>query len=144
MRPDRAPPSAPSRWHASASPMGRSGRPEDRDGRSVERTARQWTPGIDWGGIRPVSDAHESRAESETEVLPAVGSGGAVARTQELPVVEDETVVTPPPDQDETVVAPPGDQDETVVAPPADQDETVVAPPPVQPPPMSAPAPAVQ
>jgi hypothetical protein len=65
-----------------------------------------------------VSDARESRAESETEVLPAVGSGEGVARTQELPVVQDETVVTPPPLQ----------------------DQTVMTPPPVQPPPGSAPA----
>jgi len=102
-----------------------------------------------------VSDAHESRAESETEVIPAVGSGGAVARTQELPVVEDETVVAPAPvqvetvlapspDQVETVVAPSPDQVETVVAPSPDQDETVVAPPPVQASPRSAPAPAAE
>ena len=95
-----------------------------------------------------MSDAHEPAGERETEVLPAVGSGEDIVPTRELPVVEDETVVTAPPAQAETVVAPPV-QAETVVAPPA-QADTVVAPPAqaetvvAPPPPIAAPSPAPQ
>ncbi len=85
-----------------------------------------------------MSDAHEPAGERETEVLPAVGSGEDIVRTRELPVVEDETVVTAPPAQAETVVAPPV-QAETVVASPA-RAEAVVAPP--APSPSAAPSPA--
>src|SRR5215212_5458541 len=123
MRPDPARPSAPSRWNASAFPMAQSGFRRTAAVGDPSRTAGQWTPGTSWGGIRPVSDAHESRAESETEVIPAVGSGEDIARTRELPVVQEETVVTPPP-----VTPPP-------VTPPP------VTPPPVTPPPSAPPAP---
>jgi len=71
-----------------------------------------------------VSDAYEPVDESDTEVLPAVGSGSGVPRTKEIPVVQAETVVTPPPVQAETVVTPPPVQ------------------PPARPAPALAPAPA--
>ena len=49
--------------------------------------------------------------ESDTEVLPPATSGEGIARTRELPVVEDEpTVVAPPPSAPSaqpTVVTPP-------------------------------------
>jgi hypothetical protein len=87
-----------------------------------------------------VSDARDQGAESETEVIPAVGSGADIVRTKELPVVADETVVAPPPVADETVVAPPPVADETVVAPPPVSAPSSPAPEPA--PPQSRPAPA--
>ena len=39
-----------------------------------------------------MTDAQQPGPESETEVIPALTSGRGIARTQELPVVEDETV----------------------------------------------------
>jgi hypothetical protein len=36
-----------------------------------------------------VTDAQQSRHESDTEVIPPVSSGEGMARTRELPVVDD-------------------------------------------------------
>jgi hypothetical protein len=50
------------------------------------------------GGIRPVTDGQQSGRDTETEVIPSLGGEG-VARTRELPVVEDDTEIvseTPP------------------------------------------------
>ncbi len=80
-----------------------------------------------------MTDAQQPGPESETEVIPALTSGRGIARTQELPVVEDETVQTPAP------VAPAAPVEAVApVAPPA----AVPAPPAAVPaPPAAVPAP---
>jgi len=77
-----------------------------------------------------VTDAQRPGHEGETEVIPALTSGEGIARTQELPVVGDETVHVPAPVEAAAPVAP--------VAPPA-----AVPPPPaaVPPPPAAVPPP---
>lgn len=72
--------------------------------------------------------------ETETEVIPPVSSGDGIARTKELPVVEDEpTVVTPPSAPPEPVRVP-----EPASPPPAVPAPASAAPAP----PSAAPAPA--
>jgi hypothetical protein len=80
--------------------------------------------------------------ETETEVIPPVSSGDGIARTRELPVVEDEpTVVTPrvAPPEPVTVPRPQLPESETSPSP----SEQPTSPPPTAPaPPSAAPAPA--
>ena len=79
---------------------------------------------------QPAHPSDETDASDATEVIPSVTSGEGIARTRELPVVEDEpTVVTPPP----TPAPPP--------AAPAPPPPAPAPPPPAPAPPPPAPAP---
>jgi hypothetical protein len=71
-----------------------------------------------------VRDTQQSRHETDTEVIPSVGSGEGLARTQELPAVEDATVEAPAPTS-----APPSPPRPVVVTPARPSQARQVAPP---------------
>jgi hypothetical protein len=87
-----------------------------------------------------VTDAHplHPHQETETEVLPPATSGDGIARTRELPVVEDEpTVVTPPP----SAPTPPPSAPSPPPPAPSPPPSAPSPPPPAPSPPPPAPSP---
>ena len=81
------------------------------------------------------------KPETETEVIPPVRSGDGIARTRELPVVEDEaTVVTPPPPLSPQPASPPEATPQPASPPPAATAPAPTSPAPTSPAPTSPPS----